>query len=254
MSDRDRPRVRARLHISAIAGTSTPYPPYPTFSPDGRLLVVKADTAPATLAFVDVARHRLLRLARPGFSAGSAVFSPDGRTLAVAGNSYDYRGAVMMVDPATGKTRAVLGLPTFGFAAAFLQAGSRFVTVQSTSVATLQGSASTTTGLQPGTPAGSFTLDLWETATLRHVGEPLIVPDAQANNVTVGESELASGDGTRILTGSNDGVAAVWDFDPHRWESTACRLAGRNLTRSEWDQYLPGRTYRATCPQWPAGH
>ena len=72
--------------------------------------------------------------------------------------------------------------------------------------------------------------------------------------MTVGESELASGDGTRILTGSNDGVAAVWDFDPHRWESTACRLAGRNLTRSEWDQYLPGRTYRATCPQWPAGH
>jgi WD40 repeat protein len=181
------------------------------------------------------------------------VFSPDGRTLALAGNSRDYRGVVMLLDPTTGMTRAALPLPTFGYGAAFLHGGSRLVTLQVTSISTLQGTISTTTGLQPGTPIGSFTLDLWDTATLRHVGEPVVVPDAQANNSTVGETEIASPDGTRILTGSNSGVASVWDFDLRRWEATACRLAGRNLTRSEWAQYLPGRWYRATCPHLPDG-
>ena len=89
---------------------------------------------------------------------------------------------------------------------------------------------------------------------MRHVGEPLTVPDTQANSSTVGATEIASPDGSRLLTGSNSGVAAVWDLDAHRWESTACRIAGRNLTRIEWDQYFRGRPYRATCSQWPPGH
>ena len=33
----------------------------------------------------------------------------------------------------------------------------------------------------------------------------------------------------------------------------ACDIAGRNLTRAEWAQYLPGEPYHATCKQWPAG-
>ena len=31
------------------------------------------------------------------------------------------------------------------------------------------------------------------------------------------------------------------------WLQTACDIAGRDLTRAEWDRYLPGREYRATC-------
>jgi len=33
----------------------------------------------------------------------------------------------------------------------------------------------------------------------------------------------------------------------------ACNLVGRNLTRSEWKQFLPGKSYRRTCDQWPSG-
>ena len=32
------------------------------------------------------------------------------------------------------------------------------------------------------------------------------------------------------------------------WEAAACRVAGRNLTRTEWDEFLPGRPYRRFCP------
>jgi hypothetical protein len=44
------------------------------------------------------------------------------------------------------------------------------------------------------------------------------------------------------------GDALVWDVDPERWKRQACAVAGRNLTRDEWDEFLPGRTYRAVCP------
>jgi hypothetical protein len=49
------------------------------------------------------------------------------------------------------------------------------------------------------------------------------------------------------------GRPILWDLEPAHWEQTACRLAGRNLTRAEWAQYLPGRAYEVTCPQWPSG-
>jgi hypothetical protein len=35
--------------------------------------------------------------------------------------------------------------------------------------------------------------------------------------------------------------------DPDVWLQQACDIAGRDLTRSEWDRYLPGRGYRPTC-------
>jgi hypothetical protein len=45
----------------------------------------------------------------------------------------------------------------------------------------------------------------------------------------------------------------VWDVDIGHWVATACRIAGRNLTHAEWNQYLPGRPYQETCPTYPAG-
>jgi hypothetical protein len=52
---------------------------------------------------------------------------------------------------------------------------------------------------------------------------------------------------------SPNGTPTILDLDPAHWQTTACHLAGRNLTRAEWDQYLPGRPYQTTCPQWPIG-
>ena len=38
-----------------------------------------------------------------------------------------------------------------------------------------------------------------------------------------------------------------WNLDPASWERTACALAGRDLTESEWATYLPDEPYRRTC-------
>jgi hypothetical protein len=38
-----------------------------------------------------------------------------------------------------------------------------------------------------------------------------------------------------------------WSLDPTDWIRQACAIAGRDLTRAEWEQYLPDRAYRPTC-------
>ena len=49
------------------------------------------------------------------------------------------------------------------------------------------------------------------------------------------------------------GGIVSWDLDPAKWETAACRLAGRNLTQAEWDQYIGDLApYTTTCPDHPA--
>ncbi len=44
----------------------------------------------------------------------------------------------------------------------------------------------------------------------------------------------------------------IWDLDPARWETAACEVAGRNLTREEWETHIGDlASYRATCPELP---
>jgi DNA-binding SARP family transcriptional activator/WD40 repeat protein len=38
-----------------------------------------------------------------------------------------------------------------------------------------------------------------------------------------------------------------YPMTPSSWLRTACGIAGRDLTRAEWDRYLPGRPFEATC-------
>jgi WD40 repeat protein len=55
-------------------------------------------------------------------------------------------------------------------------------------------------------------------------------------------------DGGAVGVTVTNGVA-VWDLDPARMLAAACRLAGRNLTGSEWRTYLAALgDYRPTCP------
>ncbi|MCG2786896.1 MAG: WD40 repeat domain-containing protein [Anaerolineae bacterium] len=40
----------------------------------------------------------------------------------------------------------------------------------------------------------------------------------------------------------------LWDLRVESWLTKACHMAGRNLTNAEWDQYIPDKPYRITCP------
>jgi WD40 repeat protein/class 3 adenylate cyclase/DNA-binding winged helix-turn-helix (wHTH) protein len=83
---------------------------------------------------------------------------------------------------------------------------------------------------------------LFDIATAQPIGDPFpsLGPYSAA---------AVSPDGSTLITG--DGVRMIrWDLNPDHWRTTACSVAGRNLTPAEWAQYLPsGEPYRATCPE-----
>jgi WD40 repeat protein len=88
-------------------------------------------------------------------------------------------------------------------------------------------------------------LRLWELSTGRSIGPAMQAHDAPTQSVTF------LGDGTAAATSAFDGRVIVWDLDTASWQEQACAMVGRNLTREEWNRYLPAESYRATCPQWP---
>ena len=71
------------------------------------------------------------------------------------------------------------------------------------------------------------------------------------DDIDVGSTEGATlrGDGLEMASASAHGIV-VWDLDPSHWITAACAVAGRNLTREEWDHYLGVLgSYRTTCPE-----
>jgi WD40 repeat protein len=90
-------------------------------------------------------------------------------------------------------------------------------------------------------PATS-TVALFDADTLEPIGDPLPAGNG-------GFQPWFTADGN-LLGNSALGVSQ-WVRDPDQWQAIACRVAGRNLTQSEWAEYLGDKPYRATCPEWP---
>jgi WD40 repeat protein len=98
------------------------------------------------------------------------------------------------------------------------------------------------------TKAGDRSVALYDVATGVRLGSPLTIDIAAVDH----DIEL-SADGSHLAIPSAEGPQ-IWDLEPDHWADAACRLASRNLTRMEWDTNIGDlATYRATCPDFPAG-
>jgi WD40 repeat protein len=195
----------------------------PTFSPDGRVVAVNDYPALGWVAFVDVARGRVLRQVQKGGQIGiPLVYSPDGETIATARYT---EGSLLLLDAATGRTRVERNIADWPSGWRFVHGG-RHVAIAST----------------PGTSGslGPTVLELWDATTLEPIGTRMTIARG-------GWLSAANPDGTKVVVETPEG-ASLLDLDPEHWETLACRIAGRDLTRTEWNQYLPGRDYRRTCP------
>jgi WD40 repeat protein len=183
------------------------------FSPDGRLLASAALAGGATIW--DVAKLRSVNSVPGAIAAFAVRFSPDGKLVGVGGSS----GKVVLWDAGFGKR---VGQPLAGHGGsvhsiAFDPDGSRLATA-----------------------SADGKLRLWDLGTRRLIGAP--IPGS-----TRGGSVEFFPDGKHVLGVFPSGAAIVWNVDPAAWEAKACSIAGRNLTRAEWTQFLGRRSYRAVC-------
>jgi class 3 adenylate cyclase/WD40 repeat protein len=185
------------------------------YSRSGDVLVI-ADIAGA-LRPLDMATRELgtAQVLAEGFAVVAMDLLPGNRRMVAAASA----GAIYVVDVPTGRP---IGQP--------LQAGTEglsrlAVSPRGDRVAVLDYQGS---------------LHVWDVQSRRQVGPPL-------RGVAFGEGLAYLGDGNTLVAAGASG-ALFLNFDPESLRATACRLAGRDLTREEWTTYLPGEPYRRTCP------
>ena len=83
---------------------------------------------------------------------------------------------------------------------------------------------------------------LWDLLTHQQIGAPF---SGNSNEIT--DLEFTP-DGKQLISNAYDEKVIIWDLHTESWQEKACSIANRNLTYTEWQQYLSGETYHLTCP------
>jgi len=184
------------------------------FSPDGKLLA--SASLNGTVTVWDISTKEAVARLTGAVAVFAVTFSPDGRYIAAGDSS----GTVVLWDVARGRRagRALTGHNGGIGSVAFDPSGKTLVS-----------------------SSNDGKLRLWDVATRKLIGAPL--PGAM-----MGGSTAFFPDGKRVLGVFRSGTGVVWDVDPDAWKAAACRIAHRELTRTEWNDYLPHRPYRHVCP------
>ena len=222
-----------------------------TFSPDGHsILIAGLDGKAHVVDAATGAEHWARELT--GEEVVDASWSDDGR-LVTARTVF---GDVHLLDPATGADVAppLVGVPNVRFS----PSGTKGVTA-GTELRVIDARTGETVRAFPGTGGfwvavfvrgerwisamtGSGLDELFDVDSGTRIGVPLRVANDAISDLR--RSVIVS---NGLYWGSPDGPVVFYDLDPAHWADTACRAAGRNLTRAEWDQYLGSLgDYRAT--------
>jgi WD40 repeat protein/DNA-binding SARP family transcriptional activator len=146
----------------------------------------------------------------------SIRFSPNGREIGIG----DLHGNVSFWDPVTGRQvgRTLTGQNGDVLSITFNPAGTELVTTST-----------------------DGNLRLWDLASGKLIGAPFSGVGGSAGWGTFFP------DGTHVIGVFRSGIGVVWTVDPAVWRAQACRVAHRNLTRDEWNDFLPERGYRPVC-------
>jgi DNA-binding SARP family transcriptional activator/WD40 repeat protein/energy-coupling factor transporter ATP-binding protein EcfA2 len=150
--------------------------------------------------------------------AYASVASPDGSTVAVAGDT----GQIVTIDLASGDERRSTSPGAALWWLHYSDDGELLVS-----------------GAEDGG------VSLWDAATLDLLGT--VHPPRSGKAVPAGAQFI--GDTHDVAIASHDGTVHLWETDVERTVDFACQMAGRDLTEAEWGQVLPGQPYRSVCPQ-----
>jgi WD40 repeat protein/DNA-binding SARP family transcriptional activator len=240
-------RTVSRQLPYAVGGNSL------AFSPDGRLLAVGLDAASTALYDPRTGRRLALVPSNLGSTVTNVSFSPDGSRLAAAGVG----GVVKIVDVRTRTPLLTFQDRGITYATQFAPRGQLLATGDDSGQvffwdartgrpigeplnthSPVLGLAFSPDGTQLATSNGDGKLRLWDVASRRLVGAPF---DGG------GGTTFFLPDGRTLVGVAPDGTGLLWPVNALSWETRACQVARRNLTRDEWLAFLPGRRYRRTC-------
>jgi WD40 repeat protein len=99
------------------------------------------------------------------------------------------------------------------------------------------------------TASSDDTARLWDLSAL----DPSITVEILRGHQDDVNALAFSEDSRRLMSSSADGTVRVWDVDTSDLVDRARRIAGRNLSAEEWQQYFPGEEYRRTFDEYPEG-
>jgi WD40 repeat protein len=197
------------------------------FSPDGKFVVSGSEDGTARVWEAATGKET----ARMTYdrSVYSVAFSPDGKYVVSGGcnqrdsndNNNCTQGSARVWEAATGKETARMTHDGFVYSAAFSPDGKYVV-------------------------SGSWdkTARVWETATGKET--------ARMTHDDIVFSVAFSPNGKYVVSGGWDKTARVWMYLPDDLIAEACSRVTRNLTRTEWKQYIgDALSYQAVCPNLP---
>jgi WD40 repeat protein len=203
---------------------------------------------------------RLLGARRYSFDyIGDIDLSPDGRLVAVAGGP---NSDVEILDAPSMKLRGKLpdsdtvwDVVYFTHDGRFIVGGSFKGWVRLWSAKTLKPVTRKFTGHAGRVEQASVSPDgstlatggpesavrLWDLRSQTPFGAPL--PALPGHGAT----PVFSADGAHLFVFTDGAIGYRWDVRPAGWANYACALAGRSLTREEWEEALPGHAYAPAC-------
>jgi WD40 repeat protein len=188
-----------------------------TFSPDGTRLAAAVNDPEGATAIEILSVPQLAQIKTLRTDAGTSLrFSPDGRLLVFG----DLQGRVWLYDTHTWTPR---GSPLVAHTGA---------------VVTVSFSPD---GRTLATTSDDGTTRLWGVSSARAIGTALRGP---AQHYVAAAFVDGS---THLVTLDDNGHGNLWDIQPDSWARRACQIAGRTLTRTEWNAALSERTYAPAC-------
>ena len=240
-----------RLGLSTCAAGGT------AFAPDGRRVGAVADDG--ATAVWDVASGDVVVEGRTEAGTTGLGWSGDGRSLVTGGGTGRLRGwdagslegsasiplvegsAITGVTPVAGEDRVVATVAAGQIAVVDLGDEEAVGKPFQWGGTELRSGALSPDGRLLAALGVNGNLRLWDAPSHTVLGPGLraFPRGDSARLVFTGDDEVVTWDGV--------GAALRWRVDVDAWAETACDLAGRPLTRDEWDQYVPGEPYRPAC-------